>query len=173
MIENLFSRDTSLSPAVIFDAAKSLPLACAERKFTGHAGPDPLFPSVNIKLGGVVRLRGGSRTSNVDDIIMPRMRRVEAGSSVIAKVVELATDVNLRSVPCSVECLGASCFRGATLDGLSLEAGSRLLRISDSCFRGCSLKSILIPRSLEYLGAHCFEGADVENLSFETDLTLA
>jgi hypothetical protein len=85
-------------------------------------------------------------------------------------------------IPRNVEMLGKLCFAGDyekfnSLESITFENDSRLIRIEDSCFQQCSLKSINIPRNVEILGKLCFAGHygkfnSLESITFENESRL-
>jgi hypothetical protein len=75
----------------------------------------------------------------------------------------------------TIETLCDSCFAGChTLSSVIFEPGSRLSRIENEAFRGCTvLASICIPSSVETLGGSCFWGCrSLSTLTFESDSRL-
>jgi hypothetical protein len=68
-----------------------------------------------------------------------------------------------------VKVLGRSCFKGTKVHVVVFEQGSNLKRIEESCFTGCRLKSIQIPRSVETLMQQSLGGerTQIDSWSFE------
>jgi hypothetical protein len=62
-------------------------------------------------------------------------------------------------IPSRVEMLGKDCFAECeSLSTVTFAAGSRLARIEEQAFLGCSrLPAICIPSSVETLGEECFK----------------
>jgi hypothetical protein len=80
-------------------------------------------------------------------------------------------------IPASVEILGRMCLAGDwtkpnTIQTLTFESESRLIRIEESCFLNSFLKAIWIPRSVKFLGPSCFRNSRIQAVEFESDSQL-
>jgi hypothetical protein len=99
-----------------------------------------------------------------------RLQRIEQESFAHCKLSSI-------SIPRSVEVLGKSCFKcaggqpGSPIE-FTFDSESRLERIGEYCFSGCSLESICIPRSVEILEKSCFEWAHVKIFTVENESRL-
>jgi hypothetical protein len=67
-----------------------------------------------------------------------------------------------------IRVLGKSCFAATDyVETLVFETDSKLVRIDDTCFQECSLRSICIHASVEALGRGCFSESRIETVQFE------
>jgi hypothetical protein len=81
-------------------------------------------------------------------------------------------------IPRNVEIFGKSCFASDwrnrnALESITFESESHLVRIGDSCFSHCSLKSICIPRNVELICGSSFQSCpSLSAISFESNSKL-
>ena len=106
---------------------------------------------------------------------VPRVLSLPEGLKEVAPRLFENSPVERLAVPSSVERLGGHAFfRCERLCEVVFQPDSRLERIGEYCFAGCSLRQLVVPRSVRQIGDFAFcECRDLCRVDLEPDSLLA